>query len=371
MKIGIDARFYRAPGLGRYTRNLLDQLQKLDKKNDYFVFLLPEDYSSVELSDNFHKVLADFPWYGVQEQVKFPPLLNTYKLDLVHFPHFNIPIFYRGKFVVTVHDFIHHDFKMKRATTHSNLVYELKHHVHKYVINQALHRSKKIITVSEFVKNQMMNKWGVNTEKIIVTYEAAGDNLLHLSKTLSEKQTNEILHDLNVKPPFIFYIGSAHPHKNIEGFIKAFLKLHQKYQDLQLVLAGNDPYFWKRMREEFHHPDILFLGFITDEQLVALYKRAQGYIFPSFAEGFGLPLLEAMAMGTPVVSSNATSLPEIGGDAALYFDPYNVDDMVEKISHILNDQKLRKSLIEKGSKRYQKFSWEKLGKETLRIYESI
>ncbi len=182
----------------------------------------------------------------------------------------------------------------------------------------------------------------------------------------------------SIKPPFIFYVGNAHPHKNVEGLIKAFLNLRQKYQYLQLVLSGNDHYFWDRVKKEFNQKDIIYTGFVSDEELVALYKSSQVFVMPSFEEGFGIPILEAMAFNTPVVSSNAGSLKEIGGDAALYFDPSprhserseESNDMEEKIMKVLNDQKLGKELIEKGKKRVKLFSWKNLAEETLKIYRS-
>ena len=139
--------------------------------------------------------------------------------------------------------------------------------------------------------------------------------------------------------------------------------------NLKLVLSGSDHYFWSRIKEEFTHKDIIYTGFITDKELVALYKSAECFVMPSFEEGFGIPLLEAMACSCPIISSNAGSLPEVGGNAAIYFDPKNIDDVVDKISKVLNDQKLRKTLIEKGQKRYKLFSWQKLTKQTLEVYQ--
>src|SRR5258708_1912827 len=368
-RIGIDARLYQELGIGRYIRNLLSELQKIDRENEYYIFLLKKDFEQVKVTPNFHKVLADFKWYGLAEQIKLPVLLKRYNLDLVHFPHFNIPILYQDKFIVTIHDLIHQNFKMRRSTTLNPLIYEVKHQVLKKVMDQAIKKSQKIITPSEFVKKQILEHWSVKDSKIVVTPEAVEDKILTVVKKMSKQKIETVLHKFKIKPPFLFYIGNAHPHKNVEGLIKAFLLLRQKYQYLQLVLAGNDHYFWQRLRKSSTDQDIIFTGYLTDEELVALYKSAQVYTFPSFSEGFGIPLLEAMACGCPVVSSNKTSLPEIGGDAAVYFDPHDLKDMTEKISKVLNEQKLRKSLIEKGQKRYKQFSWEKMAKQTLAIYQ--
>jgi glycosyltransferase involved in cell wall biosynthesis len=371
MRIGIDARFYRESGIGRYLRNLIENLTQIDKKNDYFLFVLRKDVESIQLPKNFHLVEADFLWYGFAEQRRFPSLLHHYNLDIMHFPHFNIPLAYKGKFVVTIHDLTHYDFKLKRSSTKNSLVYEFKHQVHKYVTAQAIKRSDKVITVSEYVKTQILSHWQIKSDKVVVTLEGAEDKFIKILANLSKDNEKKVLEKFAIKPPFLFYIGNAHPHKNIEGLIKAFIKMRKNYQYLQLVLAGHDHYFWKRIKEEFSHKDIIYTGFVSDEELAALYKNCQVYVFPSFSEGFGIPLLEALACGAPVVSSNKTSLPEVGGDAALYFDPYDEENMIEKIMMVLNNNKLRKELMEKGQKRYKQFSWKKMAEETLEIYNSL
>ncbi|MBI2019903.1 glycosyltransferase family 4 protein, partial [Candidatus Daviesbacteria bacterium] len=181
----------------------------------------------------------------------------------------------------------------------------------------------------------------------------------------------KILKKMGIKSKYIFYVGNAHPHKNVEGLIKAYLLLRKKYSDLSLVLSGYDHYFWQRIKKDYKYEGIIYTGYIYDEELVALYKNASSFVMPSFEEGFGIPLLEAMACSTPVVSSNVGALSEVGGNACLYFDPHNSEDMIDKISQVLNNEKLRKDLIEKGKMRVKQFSWEKLAKETLRIYESV
>ncbi len=369
MRIGIDARFYQQSGIGRYIRNLLSQLQKLDTKNEYFIFFLKEDFDKIELAPNFHKVLANFHWYGLEEQFKFPGLLLRYKLDLVHFPHFNVPIFYPGKFIVTIHDLIHQNFAMTRASTHGGLVYKIKQLGYQRVLGHGLMQSQKIITVSEFVAKELAKKWYIQDSKIVITPEGVEEDLLKLADKLTKSDGIKILKKFKVTPPYIFYIGNAHPHKNIEVLIETFLILRKKYQYLTLVLGGHDHYFWQKIKNKYgSQKDIIFAGFLTDQELVALYKSAQVFVMPSLEEGFGIPLLEAFACGCPVASSNVASLPEVGGDAALYFNPKDKQDIADKISQILNNSKLRQELIAKGEKRYKQFSWEKLAQKTLEVY---
>lgn len=362
MKIVIDARMYQESGVGRYIRNLITNLENLDKKNEYFILLLKDDFENLNFGKNFQKVLANFRWYSISEQIKLPKILKELSPDLVHFPHFNVPIFYDGKFVVTIHDLIHQHFQMRRASTLDPVTYRLKQLGYKAVFKNAVDNAEKILVPSNYVKDLLIKKWGIEGDKIMVTYEAVDDKLLTIANSLSQ---NEV-----VKPPYIFYVGNAHPHKNVEGLIKAFLQLKEKYPQMSLVLSGHDHHFWQRVKKENMHPDIIYTGYVTDEELVAFYKNASCFVMPSFEEGFGIPLLEAMACGCPVVSSDAASLPEVGGDACIYFNPRDLDDMADKISQVLNNEKLRKDLIEKGQKRYKQFSWEKLAKQTLEVYLS-
>ncbi len=373
MKIGIDARLYQEAGVGRYIRNLLANLQEIDHENQYLVFLLDRDFDKVKLGESFSKVRANFRWYGLAEQIKFPRLLNKYKLDLVHFPHFNVPIFYSGKYVVTIHDLIHQKVAMRRSTSHDPIVYAIKQFAYKKVVAAALKKSQTIITVSDFVKDELEKLWRVDSQKIVVTKEAVEENIIKLSREMTQARSRQVLSKFSVQKPFLFYVGNAHPHKNVEGLVQAFLSISSRQQpvtsNLQLVLAGHDHYFWERIKRENQHPGIVYAGKISDLELVAFYKSAEAFVMPSFEEGFGIPLLEAMACGCPVVSSNGASLPEVGGDACLYFNPRNVDDMVEKIQRILTDLALRKELVQKGRKRYQEFSWKELAEDTLKTYE--
>lgn len=368
MKIGIDARFYNESGVGRYLRNLIVNLKKLDKNNEYFVFLLSKDYAQFEETSNFHKVSADYKWYGFAEQFNFPKTLNKYKLDLMHFPHFNVPIFYSGKFVVTIHDLIHQHHKMSRATTLNPVTFKIKQIGYRRVFKNAAFKSQKILVPSKIVQQLLIQEWKVSSNKIIVTHEGVDANLLEVEKNIKAVEINQVLNKFKINQPYIFYIGNAHPHKNLEGLIKSFLILLNKHPKLLLVMSGQDHYFWQRLKKENTNKNIIYTGFITDCELVALYKRARALIIPSFEEGFGIPLLEAFACSCPIVCSKAGALPEVGGNACLYFDPYHLNELVEKISQILVDPQIKKKLIINGKKRLELFSWNKLAKQTLEVY---
>lgn len=378
MKIGIDARFYGpiGKGLGRYTEKLIHYLEKIDKQNQYIIFLRSEAWDLYQPQNpNFEKVLADYHWYGFAEQIMMPKKIKKLQIDLMHFPHFNIPLLYRKKFIVTIHDLILFHFPTQRATTLSPVLYHIKYFIYKKVIKSAVKRAQKIITVSKCTKKDLMNLLSLPEEKIVVTYEAC-EGVERGQLKIPEKS---ILTKNNISKPYLIYVGNTYPHKNIEGLIKAFKKMVvEKELDYQLVLVGKEDYFYKRTKDEFakfNYPHksntkpIIFFGFASEEELADLYRNASLYVFPSFLEGFGLPPLEAMSYGLPVAAANSSCLPEILEDAAIYFDPYNQRDMTQAILRGLQDEGLRKSLIEKGLRQVKKYNWEDCAKQTLQVYQ--
>lgn len=380
MKIGIDARFYGPPGkgLGRYTQKLIENLEKIDQKNQYVIFLRKENFDLYQPKNpHFSKVLADYPWYSITEQVCMPAKIRQNKVDLMHFPHFNVPIFYFDKFVVTIHDLILLQFPTVKATTLSRTMYFVKQAGYKFVIKQAVKRAKKVITVSNYTKKELIKYFGLDPNKIIVTYEACDIN------NQQSIINNQHLQKIGIARPYLLYIGNAYPHKNLEGLLLAFKKLLKDYKlDLQLVLVGKEDYFFRRLKEEAEKLNlpaygwsaeggkspVVFPGFVSDEGLQVLYQNALLYVFPSFCEGFGLPPLEAQAQSLPVVSSNASSLPEILEDTAEYFNPHNIDEMARVIAKVAKDEKLRDELRKKGLEHVKKFSWERCVQETLGVY---
>ncbi|MFA5933042.1 MAG: glycosyltransferase family 1 protein [Microgenomates group bacterium] len=369
MRIVIDARLWSESGLGRYIRNLVLELAKIDSANHYDILLLKKDFDKIDyFRNNFHKVLADFKWYGFAEQIKMPKLLNSLKPDLVHFPHFNVPILYKGKFVVTIHDLIHQHYKTRESTTHNKLMYSMKNLGYKKIFSNAIKKADRIITPSKSVKNQLINEWNIDQAKIEITPEAVDTSLINISKQIRNNDFQKVSHKWGIKKPYIFYVGNAQPHKNIERLIEVFIQIKNKYSEYQLILSGPDNYFWNKTIKRYNVKDLIFTGFLSERELVTLYKNADLFVLPSLEEGFGIPVLEAMACGCPVVCSNTGSLPEVAADAAVYFNPRILKDMEEKISSVLENRKFRKELIEKGELRFKKFSWKRLAHQTLEIY---
>jgi glycosyltransferase involved in cell wall biosynthesis len=381
-RIGIDARFYGplGKGLGRYTQEIVDRVTTLDRKNYYVVFLSHKNFDEfVSENPRVKKVLADVHWYGLAEQIIMPRLIAQEKIDLMHFPHFNVPIFCPTKFVVTIHDLILTKFPTTRASTLGPVKYFLKNIAYRFVINRAIQRSEKVIAVSHYTKDDIISQFNVDPKKIIMIYEGVAGLEDSTDKRYAAKlKSAEILSGYCILEPYLLYVGNAYPHKNLEMLVSVFLKLRKKFSDLKLVLVGRDDYFYLRLKEfaqkESSLKDfeaIIFPGYVPDEDLQTLFKHAALYVFPSKYEGFGLPPLEAMSYGCPVVSSNTTCLPEIMENAAIYFNPHDEKTIVSVIQEILNDQFLRSELVKKGYEQIKKYNWENAAHQTVTVYQGV
>ena len=385
--IGIDARFYGplGKGLGRYTQEIVDNVIAIsaDDPIDYVIFLAPDNFDEfICQSPNVRKELIYSRWYTLAEQFEVPYRWWKAKIDLMHFPHFNVPFVKSGKYIVTIHDLILTKFPTHRASTLHPLIYWLKDKAYRLVISSAVNLASKIITVSNFTKLDIISQFKIADDKIIVTYEGAanlakGNDSLFVAK-LDNKKTLALYH---ICSPFLLYVGNAYPHKNLEGLILAFLQLHLKHPDLRLVLVGKEDYFYDRVKEvakcnnlwqkENLNSAIIFTGYVPDVDLEALFQEAAVYVFPSLYEGFGLPPLEAMSHNCPVASSDRASMPEVLQKAALYFNPENKDDMISVIESLLNNPEERERLIILGREQVKKYSWWECSRETYQIYRQL
>ncbi len=364
MKIVIDARILRT-STGRYVERLLHYLQLIDSRNSYIVLLLKKDYASWTPSNkNFTKQMADYPLYSKRAQLSLTRQLNRLHADLVHFPFQMVPVLYRRPYVVTIHDLTQLRFQ-NPGKTKTLIGYSLKQKQLALNIKWALRNAKIVIAPSKYVKSDLVHfAPKVSKSKVFVTYEGVDiDSTNALPPSPINNLTNR---------DFILYVGTAHAHKNLELLLRAFAIVKKRHPALQLVLAGNQDAIYKKFIEEVRSitpADTHFLGYVSDAGLAWLYEKAKLYVFPSLSEGFGLPGLEAMSKGLPVVSSSATCLPEIYGDAAAYFDPQNPQQAAHIIDRVLTDIPLRSELIKKGHAQAKHYSWQKMAEQTLKLYE--
>lgn len=376
MRIGIDARLWDESGVGRYIRNLVFQLQKIDKKNEYVLFVLDRDYDGVKLivnSSQFTVRKINIRWHTIDEQIKLPSIFNKENLDLVHFPYFSVPIFYNKPFVVTIHDLILHHFPTGQASTLPSFVYWLKLFGYKFIMQLTVKNAQKILTVSNATKEEIIDHLNVSQGKIVVTYEGVDDKITNSKSQITNKSQNTKYEIPNTK--YFLYVGNAYPHKNLDRLVEAFAEIRNQKSEIKLILVGREDYFYKRLKEEVKkiglEKQIVFYGFATDEELVNLYQNAQALIMPSLMEGFGLPVLEAMANKCLVLVSDIPAHREIAGDTAVYFDSKSIQDIAEKMKLIsLNNLNHFSKNLEAGLERTKIFSWEKMAKETLFVYES-
>ena len=358
--IVIDAR-ESGTSTGRYVDKLVENLHALQSPHSFTVLAKSPRLAALrELASGFDIVASDIKEFTLAEQLTLRRQIEGLNPDLVHFTMVQQPVLYAGRAVTTMHDLTTTRFGNPAKNP---AVYWAKQQVYKWVNRRAARKSQAIITPSEFVKHDVAAYCHVPLEKITVTLEAADpiNDASEPVEALAGKQ-------------FVMYTGRPTPHKNLERLINAFVLLQKTHPEVVLVLAGKTDVNYERHAARVRREgiaNVIFTGFVSEGQLRWLYEHCAVYVFPSLSEGFGLPGLEAMAHDAPVVSSNATCLPEVYGDAALYFDPTNVADMAEKIETVLNDEALRSNLIARGREQAQKYSWRRMAEQTLEVYEKV
>jgi glycosyltransferase involved in cell wall biosynthesis len=357
-KIVLDARELRTSS-GRYVERLLYYLQQLDGDYKYTVLLKPTDFDSWQPTNpRFQKVICPHKEFSFDEQLGLKKQLEDLRPDLVHFAFAQQPVWYEGPAVTTFHDLT----TIRFTNPDKNpIIFKFKQRVYRWVIRRAAKKSRQLIVPSQYVKDDLAAFTHVSDDKITVTYESA-DKITETAEPLKAVQGKR----------FIMYVGRPTPHKNLERLIEAFKLIQIQQPDLYLVLAGKLDANYRRIQQKAkneQNTNIIFTDFITDGQLRWLYENTAAYVFPSLSEGFGLPGLEAMQYGAPVVSSNATCLPEIYGQAASYFDPLNIQDMATKINAVITNKALAEQLSANGTKQLKNYSWQRMAEQTLAVYQ--
>jgi glycosyltransferase involved in cell wall biosynthesis len=361
MHIVIDARRINS-STGHYVERLIDELQTLDSKNRYTVIVLEREKDFWKSkSQNFKILTTTADHYTFAEQLSFASLLYSLKPDLVHFTMPQQPLLWSGRRVTTIHD--------TTLIRYENLdqnpvIYKIRKFIFTRLMRNVIRRSQKILVPTDYVKNDL-DEWThyKYSNKFVRTYES-GD-MIHADP--------EPISELDGKR-YLFFVGNAFPYKNVGRIVEAFAELKKTYPDLHLALAGKKDFFYEQIEKQVHEhgiADVHILGYISDGQKRWIMANATSYITASLSEGFHIPLLEAMYERCPVISSNATCLPEVAGDGALYFDPHSTQALVDAVTKLIETPGLRDELISKGSENTKRFSWAKMAQETKSVYDSL
>jgi glycosyltransferase involved in cell wall biosynthesis len=367
LRIAIDARKLRDYGVGTYVRNLLQHLSRLDRTTEYVVLCQESDRGLVgELGENFRAVAESSPGYSLREQVTVPLDLRREKVDLFHAPHYVLPTLTPCKSVVTIHDCIHLKFPQYLPNT-------LAYAYARGSLWVAAHRSSRILTVSETSKRDILEYFRVPSRKIDVIYNGLDERF---ASPPPEEDVARVRERYQLDHPFVLYAGNIKPHKNLERLIEAFHMFRRgEFEHVKLVIIGDEISKYAALRHAVHrhklHKHVRFFGFVPHGTLAILYRLAAVFVFPSLYEGFGLPPLEAMASGTPVITSNVSSLPEVVNDAAVLIDPLQPEAIADAIRRVLTNAALRDDLRARGLERARHFSWERSIGRVREIYEEV
>jgi len=367
MRVAIDARKLHDYGIGTYVRNLLRHLARQDSRTEYVLLCREADIAVADrLGPNFRAVVERSPNYSIREQLHVPWVLLRERPDVFHSPHYVLPAVTRCRSVVTIHDTIHLAFPQYLP---SRAAYAYA----KASMWSAARRSDRILTVSQASKRDILHYFNVPDEKVVVVHNAIDERF---SMAPREEDVARVRDRFQLTQRFVLYVGNIKPHKNVVRLIAAFHALRRgELEDLKLLIIGDEISKHPALRRAVHeyklHKHVRFLGYLPDDTLAILYRLAAVFVFPSLSEGFGLPPLEAMASGTPVVTSNVSSLPEVAGDAAVLVDPYDVDSIVDGMRRVLIDPSFAADLRRRGLGRAREFSWERSVAKTRDLYAEI
>ncbi len=374
VKIAIDIRRMTEFGVGTYIRNVVRTLGRLDHETNYFLIGTPAKVEEIgALPPNFHTIPLLAPERSLRGYREFRTALKRLDCDLMHIPNlFSVPRALPCPYVMTVHDMLEH---MARAREQSGFWRSIYFQTTKRVLAGAA----RIFAVSNFTRNEIEKLFEIPSERIEVVYNAIDERFLHGHATEADRDL--IARRYQVTYPFLLYAGRISPHKNVVRMIEAFsalkteLERDQTLPDLKLIIIGDDlsgnPDLRRTVVRSGVQNDVRFLGFIPIEVLRIFYDEAKVFVFPSLYEGFGLPPLEAMAHGTPVVTSNVSSLPEVVGNAAVLVNPENVFEIMRALHRVLTDQSLRVRMKERGYQQAAKFSWNTSVRRILEAYGQI
>jgi glycosyltransferase involved in cell wall biosynthesis len=374
MRIAIDMRRMYEFGLATYIRNVVRTLGRVDSVNEYLLLGAAARFEEVgSLPENFHFLPLQNPEGTFATYLEMQRVVNAHAVDLVHVPHtFWRPLFIRAPYVITVHDLLDY---MYRARTNNGM----RRAFHSYMTQRVMDKSARIFAVSNFTKRDVARHFNVPPSKIEVVYNALDESFQRGHSTLAEQEM--VRGRYQVDSPFLLYAGRISPHKNVARTIEAFSALKAAlakegaYPDLKLIIIGDEvsknPDIRRAVIRSGMQHDVRFLGYVSIDVLRIFFDMAKVFVFPSLYEGFGLPPLEAMAHGTPVVASNTSALPEVVGNAALLVNPENVFEISRAMHRMLTDQPLRERMKAAGIEQARRFSWETSVRRMVAVYEEV
>ena len=373
MKIGIEAqRIFRKKkhGMEVVTIELINHLQKIDKENEYVIFVKDgEDRDCIRETENFKIRTIPGITYPDWEQIHLPKAIRKENLDLVHFTSNTASVFINIPIVLTLHDIIYLESINFSGTHYQNIgnIYR------RLIVPKIAKKSKAIITVSEYEKKRIDEHFSLKNDKVKVVYNAKDSAFKRIN---DNDLLNKVKRKYDFPDEFILFLGNTAPKKNSERLIRAYIKYAQKCETpLPLVVLDlARPHILNILKEmgmEKHEDRIIAKDYIAHQDLLVVYNLATIFIYPSLRESFGLPIIEAMACGTPVITSNTSAMPEVAGNAALLINPLDEEDMADKIYSLATDRSLLQDIKEKGYKRAEEFSWHKTAKEVLEIYNNV
>jgi glycosyltransferase involved in cell wall biosynthesis len=362
VKIGIDAR-NDGTGVGRYTFSLVRELAKIDPENEYVLFLRRRRLAGYATpGPNFRAVEAEIPWFTVREQLLLPRLVAREQLDLVHYPNVTVPLLSTTPFVVTIHDLNYLDRTATAGAGDKDRIRRAARRAGYRVELAKARRARRLIAVSEHTRAAVVRALHVDPTRVALTYGAA-------DPAGAAEPDTAVLERHGLDAPFFLYVGAAYPYKNLPRLIEA---LDRSGSGRKLVLAGDHEDFAASLQQRAAAlglgERVVFTGAVSDAELAALYGSALAYAFVSLSEGFGLPGLEAMTAGVPVIAASAGSLPEVYGDAARYCDPLDVESIAAALAEVASDEQLRNTLVARGRERAAEFSWARTAEQTLAVY---
>ena len=374
MKVAIDIRRMTEFGVGTYTRNVVRALGRLDLANEYFLIGSQRKVAEMgSLPPNFQTIIQRESETSARGYFEYRAIMRRLNCDLVHIPHlFWLPRILTCPYVMTVHDLLEHMYGARDGSGFTRSI-------HFQLTRKVLRGAARILAVSNFTKNEIEKVFGIAPSQVGVVYNAIDPRFLHGHASESDREF--LTQRYQITYPFLLYAGRISPHKNLVRIIEAFsalkaeLEKQAKYPDLKLIIIGDElskhPDLRRTVIRGGVQNDVRFLGFVPIDMLRIFYDAAKVFVFPSLYEGFGLPPLEAMAHGTPVLTSNTSSLPEVVGNAAVLVNAENVFEIMRGMLRVLLDQPLRDKLKLRGYEQANKFSWDVSARQILSVYLEV